>query len=315
MQRYGLPLAWRRTGPVLLTLALAATSALAQTPPAEPSAAAPQQRQQPQRGWSDQQKAQAYATEKLAASPRRHEWVTITNGSRQLKGFVTYAPGKAKAPVVLVVHEVFGLTDSTRNTADEIAAMGYTTIAVDMLSGHGPGGGDSPSFDAGHSASDMSTSLPDQATNSDFDAWSAYANKLPESNGKLAIVGLSWGGGAAFRYVAEVRNPSLKALCVFYDVGPPPETQKVPNPGVISLTSITVPVYGFYGATDTRVIKSLPATTEAMKAAGKFYEPVVYEGADHAFMRVGETPSDRNPANPPAVKAALARLEKILKGL
>ena len=81
------------------------------------------------------------------------------------------------------------------------------------------------------------------------------------------------------------------------------------------MTSLDVPVFGFYGATDSRVIDSLPATKAAMAAAGKAYDPVVYAGADHAFMRVGEDPGDHNPANAAAVKASLARLAVVLKGL
>jgi carboxymethylenebutenolidase len=296
-----------------LALALALSTSLAgaalawgQTPPAP--------RPGPQ-SFADQQRSQAYATEKLAKSPRRHEWVSIRRGDRTLNAFVTYPEGKAKAPVVLVLHEVFGLTDSTRNTADEIAAMGYITIAADMLSGYGPNGGDTSSFDVTNSASNKVTSLPDSAVNGDLDAWSAWGLKLPEANGKLAIVGLSWGGGAAFRYAAEPHNPALKTVCVFYDVGPPPQTQKVPDAGTIALAPINVPIYGFYGSTDTRVMNSLAATKAAMAMAGKAYDPVVYEGADHAFMRVGEQPADKNAANKAAVQSALARLATILKGI
>jgi carboxymethylenebutenolidase len=270
----------------------------------------------PSQTWADQQKSQAWAAEKLAKSPRRNEWVKISNGSRTLKAWVVYPEAKAKVPVVLVLHEVFGLTDSTRNTADEIAAMGYIAIAPDMLSGYGPNGGDVSSFPTSHDASETNTSVRNEAVNADLNAWADYGDKLPASNGKFAIVGLSWGGGAAFRYAANTQRKDLKAVCVFYDVGPPTVTQgptrnAKDNPPV-SVTKITVPVYGFYPSEDTRVMSSLQATKEAMAAAGKKYNVVVYDGADHAYMRVGEDPANSNPANPPAVKASLDRLQRVL---
>jgi carboxymethylenebutenolidase len=227
-----------------------------------------------------------------------------------------YPEAKGKVGVVLVLHEVFGLTDSTRNTADEIAAMGYIAITPDMLSGYGPNGGDVDSFEPPHEASEALTGLSDDAVNSDLNAWADYARKLPGSDGKFAIVGLSWGGGAAFRYVATVQRPDLKAVCVFYDIGPPQETQHFAGtPASISVAKIGAPVYGFYPSQDARVIKTLQATKAAMAATGKPYDPVIYDGAEHAYMRVGEDPANNNLANAEAVKASHERLENILKSL
>jgi carboxymethylenebutenolidase len=248
------------------------------------------------------QRSQAWAREKLANSPRHQEWVTISGGNRTLKAFLTYPKVEQKLPVVLVLHEVFGLTDSTRNTADEIAAMGYIVIAPDMLSGYGPNGGDSGSFPTSRVAAQTLTGLSDEVVDRDLDAWADFGNKLPNANGTFAIVGLSWGGGAAFRYVTATHRKDLKIVCVFYDVGPRTDT----------LVNISVPVYGFYGSNDARVMSTLQATKDGMAAAGKVYEPVVYD-ADHAFMRLGEDPSNTNPANAVACTASLARLANLLK--
>ena len=299
---------------IFVALASHSQSAFSQTPaPQNGPAGTPQRQQQPQRGWSSQQQSQAWATQKLAASPRHSEWITIPNGNRTLKAWVDYPQAKGKVSVVLVLHEVFGLTDSTRNTADEITAMGYITISIDMLAGRGPEGGNVDSFEPPLSASDTLTSLPDDAVNSDLNAWADYAKKLPASNGMFAVVGLSWGGGAAFRYAATAQRKDLKAVCVFYDVGLPAETQHFAGaPTSIPVDKIAVPIYGFYGSTDTRPFVTIDATKAAMASAGKFYEPVVYQGAEHAFMRVGESPN-ANPANVAAVKAASERLEKLLK--
>jgi carboxymethylenebutenolidase len=266
------------------------------------------------------QAAQGWATQKLAASPRRREWVTLDAGGQALRACVIYPQDRPKAPVVLVLHEVFGLTDSTLNTADEIAAMGYVVIAPDMLSGLAPNGGGTPGFPSSREAANVNTAVPPEAVDARVAAWAAYGLALPQAEDRLAIVGLSWGGGEAFRYAADPgHNPALKLIAVFYDVGPPAVTQgpnrdaKTTPPA--SVAAIDVPVYGFYGGTDARVINSLPATKAAMAAAGKVYQPTVYDGADHAFMRLGEDPANTNPADAAAAKASLARLKGLLDGL
>jgi carboxymethylenebutenolidase len=271
----------------------------------------------PALGQGQQPENQPWAAEKLAKSPRRSEWITILNAGKPLRGWVVYPEGKAKVPVVLVLHEVFGLTDSTRNTADEIAAMGFIAITPDMLSGLGPHGGGSGTFtEAEKHGSNVLTSRTDASVNSDIDAWADYGLKLPQANREFAIVGLSWGGGAAFRYAAATNRSDLKAVFVFYDIGPPAETQKYEGtPQSISVASIRVPVYGFYGSRDTRATSTAQTTRDAMSAAGKVYEPVIYDGADHAFMRLGAMPDMQNQANIAAMNASLERLRTLLKSM
>ncbi|MGI5461028.1 dienelactone hydrolase family protein [Streptomyces sp. CA-249302] len=271
----------------------------------------------PTAGWTSQQAAQAFATEKLAASPRTSRWVSLPFHGQTMRAWADYPIGKRNAPVVLVLHEVFGLTDSTRNTADKIAAMGYIAITPDMISGLGPdGGGDARTLTGtGGGTSDLVTAVPDEEVSARIGAWVNYAEHLPRSTGQTDIVGLSWGGGAAFRYAATGTR-SVDSVFVFYDVGPPAVTQGCHRTEGLTdypVDKIAVPVHGFYGETDTRVMTSLPATTEAMSAAGKYYDPVVYAGADHAFMRLGEDPSDTNAANSAAERASLKRLKKEIR--
>ncbi|MDT0144516.1 dienelactone hydrolase family protein [Microbacterium sp. PRC9] len=268
-------------------------------------------------GWTRQQTGQAWATANLAASPRAatSEWVTITVSGQQLKAWVDYPLGTEKASAVIVGHEVFGLTDSTRNTADQIAAMGYIAITPDFTSGLGPDGtGDVQTLVASDGqTSTLLTSLSDDQINERFDAWVDYAKGLSRSNGLVDIVGLSWSGGAAFRY-AQSGTTDVNAIAVFYDVGAPTVTQGCHrNDGLTDypVDDIRVPIYGFYGETDTRATGSVPLTTTTMAAYGKFFDPVVYAGADHAFMRVGSTPT-ANAANKAAAQAATTRLQGIL---
>jgi carboxymethylenebutenolidase len=264
--------------------------------------------------WADQQRAQQWAARKLQQSPRQAEWVSVVSQGQDIKAWVDYPSGSGKAPVVLVLHEVFGLTDSTRNTADELSAMGYIAVVPDMLSGLGPHGGGTDAFANARLTSERLTGLDDAIVAARIDAWADYGRNLARSNGAWGIVGLSWGGGAAFRYATAERR-DLRLVCVFYDVGPPAVTQGPQRDmglRTFPVTGIQVPVHGFYASRDARVAASLAATRSAMAAAHKAYDPVTYEGADHAFMRVGEDPADGNPANRTAVEASLARLRRLL---
>lgn len=247
--------------------------------------------------------SQEWAKAMLNKSPRHQEWVKIKSGSRTVNAFIVYPEVSHKAPVVVLIHEIFGLTDWARSMADDIAAMGYIVIAPDLLSGSGPNGGDTSSF-ADMQATIKAVSGLDPATiTADLNATADYALKLPAASGKLAVVGFCWGGGQSFRFATNRKD--LSAAFVFY--GPPPPTD--------SMKSITAPVYGYYGGNDARISATVPDTKTAMAAAGKTYDPVVYEGAGHGFMRAGEDPTNTNPANATARKEGLKRLETLLKGM
>jgi carboxymethylenebutenolidase len=245
--------------------------------------------------------AQDWAKQMLDKSSRHQEWVKIPNGNRTIDAFVVYPEVKAKAPVIVLIHEIFGLTDWARSMADDLAANGYIVIAPDLLSGTGPNGGGTSSYaDQDARVKAVSQLNPDQVM-SDLNATADYGKKLPAANGKLAVVGFCWGGGKSFQF-ATIRH-DLNAAFVFY--GPQPA----------NISAITAPVYGFYGGSDARISSTVPATTAAMKAAGKTYEPVIYDGAGHGFMRVGEDPGNTNPANVTARKEGLERLLTLLKDM
>ena len=243
--------------------------------------------------------AQDWAKAKLEKSPRHGEWVTIKNGDRNIKAFVVYPESKGKTPVVLVIHEIFGMTDWVRDTADQLAAAGYIAIAPDLLSGTGPNGGDSTSYASVDDARAAVGKLPPDQVTADLNATADYAKKLPAANGKLAVAGFCWGGGQSFRFATN--RPDLKAAFVFY--GPPPAE---------GLDRIKAPVYGFYGGNDARINATIPKAQEDMKAAGKTYDPVTYEGAGHGFMRAGEAP-DANEANKKAYDEGWKRWKELLK--
>src|SRR5437660_3246587 len=230
-----------------------------------------------------QEWSQPWARERIAKSPRHSEWVTVKHDGRNVETLIVYPESKEKRPVVLVIHEIFGLSDWAQELADEVAAAGYIAVAPDLLSGMAPGGGRTKDFPAGAVTEAVGKLNPDQVT-ADLNAAADYALKLPAASGKLFVGGFCWGGGQTFRFATN--RGDLSAAFVFY--GPPPAKD--------AMSRIKAPVYGFYGGNDSRIDATIPDTVAAMKAAGKSYDPVIYEGAGHGFMRAGEAP-DANEAN------------------
>lgn len=249
--------------------------------------------------------AQDWARAKVEKSPRHREWVTVKHDGRAVETFVVCPEAKDKTPVVLIIHEIFGMTDWVEDLADQVAEAGYIAVAPDLLSGMGPNGGRTSAFPPGEGMSSAAVEAvshlnPDQVT-ADLNAAADDALKIPAGNGKLFVVGFCWGGGQSFRFATQRKD--LAAVFVFY--GPPPAKEV--------MAGIAAPVYGFYAGNDARIGATLPETREEMKAAGKTFEPVTYEGAGHGFMRAGEAP-DASEANRRARDEAWARWKKLLAG-
>jgi carboxymethylenebutenolidase len=136
----------------------------------------------------------------------------------------------------------------------------------------------------------------------DLDAVVAHAKKMKAANGKVAVSGFCWGGGKTFAYAT--RNPDIAAAFVFYGSAPPED----------ALSKVKVPVYGFYGEMDNRITGAVPEVAKALKAADKKFEPVIYDGAGHGFMRTGEA-KDGSAENRKAREQAWQRWKQILKSL
>lgn len=243
--------------------------------------------------------AQDWARQRLEKSPRHREWVTVKHDGRSVETFVAYPESKDKTPVILVIHEIFGMTDWVQEVADEFAAAGYIAIAPDLLSGAGPGGKGTSSFAQGEATKAVSGLNADQIT-ADLNAVADYALKLPSATQKLYVAGFCWGGGQSFRFATNRRG--LAAAFVFY--GPPPPKD--------AMSRIQAPVYGFYGGNDARIGATIPGAKDDMRELGKTYEPVTYDGAGHGFMRAGEAP-DATEGNSKARTEAWARLKQLMK--
>ncbi len=286
-------------------------------------------------------RAQQWAKDALDKSPRHGEYVTIHEpGGRNLQAWVVYPETKGKAPVVVMIHEIFGLSDWAREMADEVAGAGYIVVFPDLLSGLGPAAGaasmsgmDMSSTDHSHMATGQAqpgqaagapyipatpggtaafpdqsavvkavTSLPDLQVLTDLDAAADYGKHLPAASGKLFVAGFCWGGGKSFLFATHRHD--LAAAMVFYGTPPPAGL----------MAAINAPVYGFYAQNDARVTSTVEGTKTDMKTAGKTFEPVVYDDAGHGFMRAGEAP-DASAPNSAARQAAFRRMVQLLGGV
>ena len=171
----------------------------------------------------------------------------MKSGSREIACFIAYPEVKDKAPAVVVIHEIFGLSDWARSVTDQLAEHGYIAIAPDLLSGTAPGGGGTSEFGGRDAVTKAVMSLPPDQVTADLNAVADYVARLPACNGKVSVGGFCWGGSQAFRYATN--NPHLQAAFVFYGTGPErPE----------DIARINCPVYGFYGGNDARVSATVP---------------------------------------------------------
>jgi carboxymethylenebutenolidase len=243
--------------------------------------------------------------QRLASSPRKSEFVKVDVGGMPMRTWVVYPARRDKAPVVVVIQEIFGLSDWIRGVADQLAADGFIAVAPDLLSGHGASGGDSSSLANQQEMTQATLALSSAEITAKLKAAREYGLKLPSASGRSASVGYCFGGNQSFAFA--VAEPALNASVVYYgtaptDVAPAPRGGGAPagagGPGqgrggapaapfVPSdrLANIKAPVLGLFGGADARVNASIPATEMKMKELGKVYEPHVFEGAAHGFLR------------------------------
>lgn len=243
--------------------------------------------------------AQTAALARLEQSPRHHEWVEIPSHGRTLHAFVVYPEVKDPALAVLVIHENRGLTDWVRAVADRLAEAGYVAIAPDMLSGAGPSAGRTKDFASSDEARNAIGQLKADAVLTDLQAAAQFVRQLPAANGDLAVVGFCWGGSQTWRLALS--GEKLVLAAPFYGTAP----------AEADFSKLTSAVHGFYGGNDARVNATLEQTAAGMKAAGKSFAPVLYEGAGHAYLRAAEG-KDAAAPNRAAAEQSWTRLLSLL---
>jgi carboxymethylenebutenolidase len=210
----------------------------------------------------------------LESSSRHVDWIDVkaSNGGKPIRSFVVYPERKDKAPVVIVIQEIFGLTDWIRGVADQLAKEGFIAIAPDFMSGLGPNGGDSRELGEQGSTQAIGKLTDDDKVRILNDV-RAYAMTIPSANGKLGVVGFCWGGGTAFLYAR--RQPALNASASYYG----------PIPADADFSSTKAPVLGLYGGNDNRVNAGIDGAKAGMAKAGATYDPHIFDGAGHGFLR------------------------------
>lgn len=226
--------------------------------------------------------AQDWAREKLEKSPRHLEWVEVNRNDRKIKCFVAYPEIKGKATVVLVIHEIFGLSDWVREVCDELAKNDFIAIAPDFLSGKP--GEETANYKSVDEVRKAVSALPREQLSADMAAVLDYGKHMPSANGTIAAAGFCWGGTQTWLAMTSLKG--LKAGLVFYGN---------PNASLEEVDKIEAPVYGFYGENDNRVTSTVDDTITKMKDASKTFSPKIYKDAGHGFMRSGESPDAKEP--------------------
>ncbi|HUP46864.1 MAG TPA: dienelactone hydrolase family protein [Thermoanaerobaculia bacterium] len=232
-------------------------------------------------------------SDRLETTPRHNEWVQVAREGRTIDTYVAYPEVSTRAPAVIVIHENRGLTDWERTVADQLAENGYIALAPNLLSGVQVSTADEARAAIGK--------LPHAQVMADLHAVADYAKQIPAANGTLHVGGFCWGGARTWLFANERRD--LAGAYVFYGTGPQEPA---------GVAGITAPVYGFYGGDDARVNATTPRGEELMRAAGKPFEKVIYEGAGHAFMRTGMA-ADASEANRRAREQAWNRWLALLR--
>lgn len=219
----------------------------------------------------------ASVTDRLAKSPRHGEYVMIRTGpADSVRAWVVYPQRSGKAPVIVVVHEIFGLSSWVRGVADQLAADGFVAIAPDLLTGKVVA---APGTDtiAAQAATAAIRSLRSEDVQRQIAAVGQYGMSLPAAQKRYGVVGFCWGGTASFN--SAVTSPAGQgAAVVFYGSSPP----------TAALSSVRIPVLGLYGGNDARVGATVPPADSAMKALGKRFEHHTFAGAGHGFLRQQE---------------------------
>jgi len=210
----------------------------------------------------------------LEVSPRHGEFVDVKLPSGvAIRTWVVYPERKDKAGVVLLIHEIYGLSDWMRGVADQLAADGFIAVAPDLISGFGPGGGGTDSVPSRDDVVKLVRALTPEEARARLQAVRAYAEKLPAANGKLATMGFCWGGGQSFAFAAATPPPN--AAVVFYGTAPDSAT----------LLEVRAPVLGLYGEDDARVNATIAPARAALSRLRRAYETHVFPGAGHGFLR------------------------------
>jgi carboxymethylenebutenolidase len=239
------------------------------------------------------------AEARLKASPRHGEWVKIAwqpGSADSLMAWVVYPERRTRAPVVVVVHEIFGLSTWVRSVADQVAADGFIAVAPDFLSR--VRGGPSSVELSSDTARRLIAGVDAAERSRVIVAAANWAMTQPAAEPRYAVIGYCWGGGTTFMHAVHGGVKGFSAGVAFYGIaflsGGTPATATSPAvPGAVnadSLRKINVPIMLLNGSKDARIGAAMPALESTMKTLGKNYSGTNYEGAVHGFLRAQNDP-------------------------
>jgi carboxymethylenebutenolidase len=201
------------------------------------------------------------------------EYVKYLSGKDSITAYLAYPERRDPAPGVIVIHDIYGMSDRLRPAVEKLAREGFVAIGPDLLSRKG--GTPPSSADAQRLISGLN---PDTLT-MDLDAAAVYLRTLRAVRAdRIGVIGFCWGGGQSFRYATH--NPTLRAFVVCY--GPAPDTA--------ALRRIQARGLGVYGENDARIDAGLPDLVAALKRTSVSYHYTVYPGVGHAFLQTREKP-------------------------
>lgn len=191
--------------------------------------------------------------------------------------------GATKAPVVLVVSEIFGVHEHIKDVCRRLAKQGYCAIAPELFARQG----DPQKFtNIQELMSNITAKTPDAQVMSDLDATVAWAASKGADSSRLAITGFCWGGRITWLYSAH--NPGVKAGVAWYGRLVGNVSDLTPRHPTDLVGELKAPVLGLYGGLDTGIpLETVEAMERALKEKGstaaRKSEIHVYDNAPHAF--------------------------------
>jgi len=233
--------------------------------------------------------------------------VTIPVGDFKMPAYRAAPAGKANAPVVLVVSEIFGVHEHIADVARRFAKAGYFAVAPELFVRQGDAGSYA---EISKLIAEVVSKVPDAQVMGDLDATTVWAKAQGADAGKLAITGFCWGGRITWLY--DAHNPAIKAGVAWYGRLVGASNALTPANPVDLTAKLNGPVLGLYGGADPGIpldtVEKMKAALAAGSAAAKKSEFVVYPEAPHAF-NADYRPSYRKEAADDGWKRCLAWLK------
>ncbi len=224
--------------------------------------------------------------------------VTVRTGSESMPAHLARPATGGPYPALVVVMEAFGLNTHIKSITDRFAEEGFVAIAPNLYfrsDNNVVGYNDLPG------AFRLMGSLKDDQVVADMGATIDHLKALKEVKPNFGTTGFCMGGRVAF--LTACRDQRVKATAPFYGGGMVTSRDPSAKPPIAYVEGLKAPVLAFFGGKDAFIpITEVDKFRDALKAAGKHAEIVLYADADHGFMC-----DDRPSHHPTHAKEAWAK--------